>query len=453
MLLAASSAAPVFAQWGPVPAQNAPAPRSGPLLAYDPLQNRTLMFGGNWTNEFWSLAGGAWTQLTPATLPQPRGRANLVANPVSGELLLYGGDSTSGQFALDETWTWNGTDWQLRSSQATPGGLARHAMAFDLSRMVAVLFGGRRNSWQSNVISPHTWEWSPTTGEWTQATPLHAPPPALDAAISYHPNLGKVVMYGGQDSGGSALGDTWIYDGITWQMLMSTGPQPSPRVGARMVPILGRGTCILFGGRDPATMVIANDTWEFDGANWTQINGVYGGAYPPRADFGMAHDFSRDRIVLVGGQTASTAALADTWEFGAQFQPFGMGCAGTGGVPQLSANGMPVIGSTFTATIGNLPPTSTFAAMMLGLSRTQWQGGSLPALLTSQGMPNCRLYTSAELLVGLTASGGQATWSYSFPMQPALLGDTYYLQGLSLDPPANAAWLTVSNAATLVVGY
>jgi hypothetical protein len=39
------------------------------------------------------------------------------------------------------------------------------------------------------------------------------------------------------------------------------------------------------------------------------------------------------------------------------------------------------------------------------------------------------------------------------PNLPSLVGQALYLQGISLDPGVNAAGLTMSNAATLVIGY
>jgi hypothetical protein len=90
--------------------------------------------------------------------------------------------------------------------------------------------------------------------------------------------------------------------------------------------------------------------------------------------------------------------------------------------------------------------------MAIGTSRTQWALGSLPMLLTSFGMPNCRTHTSADLLSTLPANGGTATWSWNVPTQSVFLGATFYLQGVSWDPGYNALGLTVSNALTLVVG-
>jgi hypothetical protein len=441
------------AQWGPLQTNNAPAPRSRALLAFDLLNDRTLMFGGNGTNEFWALSGNTWTQLTPAIRPSARSRANIAPNPITGELLLYGGDTSGAQFASDETWLWDGANWQQQTPANTPGGLARHGMAYDLARGVDVLFGGRRNSWIPNVHSDATWEFA--NGNWTQVIVTQPPPALVDMGMSYHPILHQVMLFGGQRGGTSqtASDETWIYDGSSWTQINVTGVRPAARVGASLVPLLDRGVCVLFGGRDPVTMEIFNDTWEHDGVNWVQIDNVYGGIYPPRADVGIAHDFVRNRLVAFGGVDANTATLDDTWEYGAQFQPFGMGCLGSAGVPAL-VGGLPAkIGSTCTASITHLPPSSPFAFLAVGQSRTQWAHGNLPMQLGSAGMPNCRTYTSVDQVFTLPASGGTATWTCDVPNLSSLVGLPLYLQGISLDPGVNAVGLTMSNAATLVVGY
>ena len=437
------------AQWGPAPTGAAPTPRSLPLLAFDLAGPRVLMFGGNSTNEFWSLANGVWTQLTPTVLPGARNRANLATNPVTGEILLYGGIGGS-QFALDDTWQWNGSSWQQLTPTGTPGGFARHAMAYDVGRQATVLFGGRNNLWIPNQASNQTWEYA--AGNWTLATPVQSPTGRVDAAMAYHPSLNSVMMFGGQDATGAANDETWLYDGTTWTQINTTGPRPPARVGAGLVPVLGRNLCVLFGGRDPVTMQILNDTWEHDGATWTQINNTYGGVYPPRAEFGITHDFVRDRLVTFGGAIANGSLRDDTWEFGAQWTPFGLGCAGSAGVPALVGGSLPELGGIATASLVNLPPSSPFALLAVGLSRTQWAFGNLPMLLTSFGMPNCRTYTSVDLLTTLAASGGVATWSWNVPSQSIFLGTTFYLQGVSWDPGVNALGLTVSNATTMVVG-
>ena len=142
------TAAGLAAQWGPVTTPNTPSARSGAMMAFDVQQNRMLMFGGNATNELWSFANGTWTQLAPAVTPGPRHRSAMAADSIAGSIVLYGGIDASGgqsQLALDDTWTWTGSNWQQQTPVTTPGGRARHAMVYDLVRQVTVLFGGRLN--------------------------------------------------------------------------------------------------------------------------------------------------------------------------------------------------------------------------------------------------------------------------------------------------------------------
>lgn len=441
------------AQWGPLSTSVAPAPRSSPLLAFDLVGNRTLMFGGNYTNEFWSLSDGTWTRLTPAVLPGPRARASLAANLYTGEILLYGGESGSGSSALDETWLWNGANWQQLAPSNTPGGLSRHAMTFDVGRQVIVLYGGRDHNAPAGQALDGTWEFS--QGNWTHCAPAQSPPLLVDVALSFHQGLNQVMLFGGQTAGatGAASDQTWVYDGTNWTQINTTGERPPARSGAQLVPVLGRNCCLLFGGRDPITQQIFNDTWEHDGTKWTKLDNVYGGIYPPRADVGLCHDLVRDRIVAFGGKTANNELRDDTWEYGAQWQRFGTGCAGSAGTPVLTGRAAARLGTTCTADISNVPAGIPFAFMAIGVSRTQWAGGSLPAQLTPFGMPNCRTYTSADLLAYAPATAGTATWSYQVPLVPGLVGTPFYLQGVTFDPGANVAGLAVSNAATLVIGY
>lgn len=453
-LAALATTTAVAAQWGPVTTPTTPSARQGAMMAFDVLQDRMLMFGGNAGNELWSFANGTWTQLQPTVSPSPRQRSAMAANSITGEILLYGGIDASGSpspFAADDTWAWNGTAWQQQAPTSTPLGRARHMMAYDLGRQVTVLYGGRFNLYQPTSALAETWEYY--GGDWHVVTTINSPPGLTDAAMAYLPAIGKTVMFGGADNSGNAHDETWTYDGLDWQLVAITGPKPSARVGARMEAILSRNVVMLTGGRDPVTQVIQNDSWEFDGTTWRQLDPLYGGMYPPRSDFAMAHDFVHDRITAFGGVTANNSLRDDTQQFGAQFQAFGMGCAGTAGTPQLVLGALPVLGTQLRVDIVNLPPGSTLAAMAVGLSRTQWPLGSLPMLLTNLGMPGCRAYTSADALVTLPVVNGTASWTYDLPQIPSQLGDAYYLQGIGVDPTVNSAGLTVSNAATIVLGY
>jgi hypothetical protein len=449
LLAAACAAAPLAAQWGPIATIATPSERKGAMLSYDLFAGRMLMFGGNWTNEFWSLQNGTWTQLQPGAMPSARMNSALATDTLNGTVLLYGGNDGA-RIASDETWSWNGTAWTLLSPNMTPGGLAKHAMAYDIARQRTVLFGGIHDLWATQNLSSATFEFDGTT--WSAASPIQPPTARTGSTLAYHPGIAQIVMFGGDDSNSASMDDTWIFDGTDWNQQNPLLPHPAARSGASMVSVLNHGTCVLFGGIDATTMAIHNDTWDFDGANWKQVQNVYGGIYPPRREFALAHDVQRDRLVAFGGSIANGSLQDDTWEYGAQFQRFGNGCPGSAGVPSLTGVTLPQLGLPCSAQLTNLAPSSTLAVIAVGLSRTQWAFGSLPALLTNYGMPGCRGYTSADAFTFITANGGSATWTWNVPAIPGFVGLALHLQGLSIDPSANAAGLTVSNATTIVVG-
>ena len=116
------------AQWGFI-TNAGPSPRTSPLLGYEVMNNRVLMFGGNWSNEFWSLQNGVWTPLQPANLPPARSRSALAVDELTGVMMLYGGNDGTNQLSMDDTWLWNGSDWTQLVPLGSPGGFSSHAMA------------------------------------------------------------------------------------------------------------------------------------------------------------------------------------------------------------------------------------------------------------------------------------------------------------------------------------
>jgi hypothetical protein len=80
-----------------------------------------------------------------------------------------------------------------------------------------------------------------------------------------------------------------------------------------------RSRTVLFGGDhiQPYALGALNDTWEWDGSQWTRD---WTAAAPaPRAAQSMAFDSGRGRMVLFGGDNAATSPITlfnDTWELG-----------------------------------------------------------------------------------------------------------------------------------------
>ncbi|MDB4996083.1 MAG: hypothetical protein JWM74_3515, partial [Myxococcaceae bacterium] len=80
----------------------------------------------------------------------------------------------------------------------------------------------------------------------------------------------KIVLFGGEQDANHILADTWEYDGASWTQ--KTVPGPGKRYHHGMTTLGSK--LVLFGG-DPgagtSTPFLA-DTWEWDGATWTPLN-------------------------------------------------------------------------------------------------------------------------------------------------------------------------------------
>lgn len=147
-----------------------------------------------------------------------------------------------------------------------------------------------------------------TPGAWKLMSAA-GPSPRSSVGMASNQNHGLVVLFGGLGPGATALGDTWIWDGLAWSQV-SPVHNPSARYGQSMAYDYFRDRIVLFGGRDGAG-VLQSDTWEWDGNDWLQ---VIGSGPSARTAHSMAYDFRRKRIVLFGGTTASGSA-GDTWEY------------------------------------------------------------------------------------------------------------------------------------------
>lgn len=430
------------AQWtlaNPIPS---PGNRAGHAMAADDLGN-VLLFGGTATvaplDQTWRFDGVAWTQLAPATAPSPRGLASLVYDPVRARFVLYGGWASAFSIgtASNQTWEFDGANWTQVVPPTSPPGLWKHGACFDLARNRVVVYGGARNGFPSAENA--TWEFN--GANWTQVATTGNPGPLERPAMCFAANFGRTVLFGGANpqTGGSDV--TWLYDGAAWQALPIVGPKPTPRTGAKLAYDSVRGVCVLTGGQDPVTGALCTDTWELQGAAWTQSPG----SFAPGRDFGLAFDPVRRVVVRYGG-IAGAGINGETWWYGARSELYGAGCFGSNGVPALTPDDAPRLGFGWPLTLANANLAAPVAALALGLTNAP----GLP--LDVIGMPGCTAWASADVLLAGPATGGIATWTVQLPANPALVGVRLYAQGLSLDLGWNAAGLVSSNAVDGLAG-
>ena len=449
-ILVAAVCGPLAAQgdWTQrVPAAS-PTPVSDHVLVYDVLRARTWLFGGATSgsqllNETWGYDGTTWTKATPVNSPSPRLRHGAAFDLLRGKVVVFGGSTATNSGHMNDTWEFDGTNWQALTPAQSPSVRNDHAMVYDEARQKVLLFGGH----DTVAVFGDTWEWDGTN--WTQRTPATQPTVRRDFTLVYDRVRQKVVMFGGfQGQGlGVPLNDTWEWDGSDWTRVTTTAA-PTPRGGHTMAFDASRQRATLFSGYP-----ITNDTWDYDGTNWN-LHAVTA-APSGRSGHTMAYDLVRQRLVMAGGY--DTAFTNDTWEFftpnPGQINRLGTGCLGTAGTPSLGTrnSSLPWIGQNLDFEVQAVPVTAPLT-LLLGASNQQWGTLPLPFDLSVVGMTGCLLRTSVDATLPMTNTNGVGTLQVPVPNAPALIGQRLYVQTFVLDAGANRANATLANALEAILG-
>lgn len=255
--------------------------------------NEVVLFGGSGStgsvlNDTWTFDGTSWTQLSFSTL-SPAARSGAAMATLGNELVLSGG-FVSSDLGLLDTWTFDGSGWTHVLTNAEPelSGATMATLGNEL-----VLFGGVTDApggpfcpaGETSCTLNDTWTFNdnaapPGPGavasDYTQLSLSNLPPARVGATMATLGN--EVVLFGGNSgaasSGGDGpyLNDTWIFDGTSWTQV-PVSSAPPPREYAAMATL--GNEIVLFGGETQAAPLLPlnlmNDTWIFDGSNWTQL--------------------------------------------------------------------------------------------------------------------------------------------------------------------------------------
>lgn len=210
----------------------------------------------------------------------------------------------------NDTWLWDRVSWQRAASAHQPPARYQAAMVFDGARGVVLLFGGRR---ADGAVLGDTWIWDGV--DWTELAPPQAPAPRALAAMVFDGVRSSVLLFGGTSPTAPQLGDTWLWDGMTWTPVPAA-TQPPARAGSALACDTSRQRVVMFGGSCTAIggPCYRNDTWEWDGANWSDRTPPYPAPRPAqRWSHGLAYDAARGRTVLFGGSNEPGHQENDTW--------------------------------------------------------------------------------------------------------------------------------------------
>ncbi|HVT64513.1 MAG TPA: kelch repeat-containing protein [Mycobacteriales bacterium] len=305
------------ARYGPpwrqlAPAQ-APTARTGAASAFDASTGQVVLFGGydgsSVSAETWTWNGTAWTLVQPATTPPARTGAAMAYDATHHTVVMFGGlDSTNA--ALNDTWQWNGTDWSKAqggpTGSKTPPARGYAAMAYDSLTQSTVMFGGSSGS----QVLRDTWVWNGTT--WSGSIQVNGPD-ARQFASESTTATGGVVLFGGVDSSGGLLDDTWEYGNSGAWVQYNESSRPAARGLAAMGYDSTTDQAVLFGGC-AGTTTCFNDTWAYTAKHlWVNLSPP--AAPPARQDATMSYDAATSSFVLFGGTPyrGAPSRLNDTW--------------------------------------------------------------------------------------------------------------------------------------------
>lgn len=358
---------------------------NGAGLAADATTEGEWLRGYSLASETWEWNGTSWALRDTAALPGMIDPA-LAFDSKRARVVLYGGahpgiscyspvdsrSSTAPYFCKDSdfqdvTYEYDGTTWLAKAITGSPSPRVRAAMAYDESREITILFGGREldTSNQDRRVDPFgpmfpenftkdlladTWIYDGAT--WKRV-PTATPPPALESAqLIYDPARKVTVLVGGRsatqtDGKGDALG-IWEFDGTDWTERLHAGDSKLPvslrtRKGAAAFWNAARSRIAIFGGNvdklDSCTLTDAeissrltatasdpvgrealaatgciggyvHDFWEWDGTQLTQTAGVvFGGSVDGTWVFRQA---SGGTAWKATGTAATTAAALPT---------------------------------------------------------------------------------------------------------------------------------------------
>jgi hypothetical protein len=298
-----------------------PPARCSAAMVYDPAMGATLLYGGNTyatlfgdTWEFSEAKG--WMQLTPGVSPPPLQGASLAYDATTETVVLFGGGLThigESPSESNQTWTWDGVTWTQQFPPVSPSARswnATNGMVFDSQLGKVVLFG----AYSAGTPMNDTWEWDGKSKTWTQQFPANSPSPRT-ATLAYDAATSEVMIFGGNGPGG-AYGDTWTYNGMDWvQQQPVTSPSARTDNGLAFAPVIKQ--VVLFGGLtggcEDCGQGRLNDTWLWDGSNWSQVQTA---ANPePSSGVSFTYDGTTKAMLLFGGWVTDFSFTNSTWLF------------------------------------------------------------------------------------------------------------------------------------------
>lgn len=194
-----------------------PPKRQQAGIAFDSGHSNAIMFGGLSggiiaafaTSDTYRWNGANWSLRSPATVPTARFGNSMAYDPIRDEIIMFGGRSVS-NVILDDTWAWSGAgtpNWTAKSPATVPPERENHGMAWDPFLEKVVMYGG---SSIGDAYLDDTWAWDGTDWEDLTGTVGVAQETYL-LGLCYYTTRDELTMLTCRFPGGIIIqGDTWV---------------------------------------------------------------------------------------------------------------------------------------------------------------------------------------------------------------------------------------------------
>ncbi len=199
--------------------------------AYDQTLKKLVVFGGydafgNYRQDTWTWNGTAWAEVKPNTKPPHRAQPVMWYDPLAKKTIMYSGAGRKSiedhATRYEDMWSFDGSNWTKMNVTSTPGVRFAPQIAIDPNSGKLILFGGLRatidaqdNNKVTQFYDNDMWMWDGSNSTWTQLHPATVPSPRQNAAFDFDPVSGKLVLFGGF-MGNLYFSDQWVWDGANW---------------------------------------------------------------------------------------------------------------------------------------------------------------------------------------------------------------------------------------------
>jgi len=188
-----------------------------------------------------------------------------------------------------------------------PSGRQSFVMVYDPLIPAIVLFGGQDGS--GDALGD-TWEF--VHGDWTELSLTTHPSARWGVAGAYDPQEQGVVVFGGRDQLGHYFTDTWLFTSAGWKNITPSSSPSARNLDNGIAYDSEDGFLILHGGFDQTTGTQLTDTWRFENGSWSSVST---NTPPPTGPTHLADDPADGYVLDFVGAGSNCVGTGVTWTY------------------------------------------------------------------------------------------------------------------------------------------